>query len=199
MSGRLALGKLALLAALAAPAVRLSAQSTDVADLREDVRGLTQKLGDLTLRVEQLERENGDLKAKLSSGQDRDVVTVAELNAAVAQLNAAIKSETDAARTDILQHVAGQMESLAKQTNAALDSMAKAGAAPRPEAPPKAAFGDSFPKEGISYTVQKGDSLGLIAHKTGAKSQDIIDANKLLDPSHIQAGQILFVPGGKLP
>ena len=61
----------------------------------------------------------------------------------------------------------------------------------------KPAFGDSYPKEGISYTVAKGDTVGLIAKKTGAKAQDIIDANKLLDPSRIQAGQVLFIPGGK--
>jgi LysM repeat protein len=181
-------------------AVRLSAQSTDIADLHEDVRGLTQRLGDLSLRVEQLERENEELKAKLSSGQTHDAVTAAELNTAVAQLNAAIKWETQAARTEILQKVATQMESLAKQTNAALDSMAKPAASPPHEEPlAKAAFGDSYPKDGVSYTVQKGDSVGVIAKKTGAKAQDIIDANKLLDPSRIQAGQVLFVPGGKQP
>ena len=49
----------------------------------------------------------------------------------------------------------------------------------------------------MSYTVQKGDSVGLIAKKTGAKAQDIVDANKLADPSRIQAGQTLFIPGGK--
>ena len=86
----------------------------------------------------------------------------------------------------------------------ALDSIARApGAAqarPAPQAAPapaKAAFGESYPKEGVSYTVLKGDSVGVIAKKTGAKAQDIIDANKLMDPSRIQAGQVLFVPGGK--
>ena len=191
---------MALVAALAAPAVRLSAQSTEAADLREDVRSLSQRLGDLSLRVEQLEHDNQDLKARLSSGQAQDTVTAAELNAAVARLSAAIKSENEASRAEILQQVSTQMENLAKQTNAALDSMAKpAAAAPRADAPAKAVFGESYPKEGVSYTVQKGDSVGIIARKTGAKAQDIIDANKLLEPSRIQAGQVLFVPGGKQP
>jgi LysM repeat protein len=86
----------------------------------------------------------------------------------------------------------------------ALDSIARPPGAvqarPAPQAAPspaKAAFGESYPKEGVSYTVLKGDSVGAIAKKTGAKAQDIIDANKLLDPSRIQAGQVLFVPGGK--
>jgi LysM repeat protein len=124
------------------------------------------------------------------------------LNGAVADLNASIKAAVSSSRTEILDQVAAQMENLAKQTNAALDSIAKPGTTVQtrpasPGQPAKPVFGNSFPKEGVSYTVQKGDSVGLIAKKTGAKVQDIIDANKLSDPSRIQAGQVLFVPGGK--
>jgi len=175
----------------------------DVADLKEDVRGLSQHVNELTLRVEQLEHENTELRAKLArAAEAKDVVTSAQLNGAVSDLNGAISAAVAASRTEILQQVASQMEVLAKQTNAAIDSVARTGPAPQvrtaatPPAP-KPAFGDSYPKEGISYTVAKGDTVGLIAKKTGAKAQDIIDANKLLDPSRIQAGQVLFVPGGK--
>jgi LysM repeat protein len=58
-------------------------------------------------------------------------------------------------------------------------------------------FSDDFPKESINYTVQKGETLAVIAKKTGAKQQDIINANKIADPSHIQVGQTLIIPGGK--
>ena len=173
-----------------------------MADLREDVRGLSQRVGELSLRVEQLEHENADLRAKVASLEGREFATPAQLNGAVADLNAAIKAAVESSRTQILTQVATQMEVLAKQTNAALDSIAKTGPAAqsRPAAQAegaKPAFGDSYPKEGVSYTVQRGDSVGIIAKKTGAKAQDIIDANKLLDPSRIQVGQVLFVPGGK--
>jgi LysM repeat protein len=182
-------------------ASRASAQ-TEVADLREDVRGLTQRVGELSLRVEQLEQENAVLRSKVAGiGSSRDLVTTAQLNGAVADLNGSIKSAVGASRTEILEQVATQMEKLAKQTNAALDSIARPSAPvqarPAAQGEPAKAFGDSYPKEGVSYTVQKGDSVGLIAKKTGAKSQDIIDANKIADPSRIQAGQVLFVPGGK--
>jgi len=196
----LVLAGAALSAALGAP--RAGAQ-TEIADLREDVKGLSQRVNELTLRVEQLEHENAELQAKLSKAADaRDVVTAAQLNGAVADLNASVASAVAASRSEILQQVANQMEVLARQTNAAIDSVAKAGQAPvvrtTAAAPtPKPAFGENYPKEGISYTVAKGDTVGLIAKKTGAKAQDIIDANKLLDPSRIQAGQVLFVPGGK--
>jgi LysM repeat protein len=205
MSGRSALRSLTVLFAAAAAlrSVPGASAQTEMADLHEDVRGVTQRANDLSLRVEELEHENQVLKAKIeAAGKGRDGVTVEQLNAAVADLNASIKSAVDASRTEILDKVATQMENLAKQTNAALDSVARPGsaapahaAAPEPAARP--AFGDAYPREGISYTVLKGDSVGAIARKTGAKAQDIIDANKLLDPSRIQAGQVLFVPGGK--
>lgn len=176
----------------------------EIADLNEDVRGLTQKVADLSLRVEQLEHENAELKAKVAAqGGTRDLVTVEQLNGAVADLNASIKTAVEASQTQVLQQVARQMEVLAKQTNAALDSIA-APAAPAHGAAatsdsPKTVLGTAFTRNGINYTVAKGDSVGLIAKKTGAKSQDIIDANKLADPSKIQAGQVLFIPGGKAP
>ena len=86
------------------------------------------------------------------------------------------------------------LEKLGKQTNAALDALAKSQAA-RPAV--QTNFAEDYSKEGISYTVQKGDSLASIAKKTGAKQQDIINANKLSDPSRIAVGQTLFIPGGK--
>jgi LysM repeat protein len=191
----------ALMSSIGLPHARAQAE---VADLKEDVRGLSQRVNELTLRVEQLEHDNADLRARISKAEDnRDVVTLPQLNGAVADLNASISAAVSASRAEILQQVATQMEVLAKQTNSALDSIARAGSAPQvrtaasPPPTPKPAFGDSYPKEGISYSVVKGDTVGLIAKKTGAKAQDIIDANKLMDPSRIQAGQVLFVPGGK--
>ena len=121
----------------------------------------------------------------------------------MADLNGSIKSAVESSRKEILEQVARQMEVLAKQTNAALDSLARPGTPAvqsHPGAQPEAAkpaFASSYPKEGVSYTVVKGDSVGTIAKKTGARAQDIIDANRLADPSRIQAGQVLFIPGGK--
>jgi LysM repeat protein len=174
-----------------------------LADLREDVSGLTQRVNELTLRVEQLERQNQDLQARAAAlGDGRGSVTPEQLNRAIADLNASIKTAVSSSREEILQQVASQMENLAKQTNAALDSMAKPAASPvrAPEAPAAARTAQAEPaqRDGISYTVAKGDSIGIIARKTGVRSQEIVDANKLADPSRIQAGQVLFIPGGKL-
>lgn len=183
--------RLLLAGALAVTAAAQTASpQLELANLREDVRGLTQRVGQLSLRLEQLERENAELRAKSSAGE-KSHATLAQLNDAVADLNREIKSAAAGAKSEALQQVAAQMEKLANQTNAALDSLAKAQAT-RPAV--QAAFSDNYPKEGVSYTVQKGDNLALIAKRTGANQQDIVNANKLSDPSHLAVGQTLFIP-----
>jgi LysM repeat protein len=167
--------------------------SVEVANLREDVRGLTQRVGELLLRVEQLERENAELR-RAATRADAGYATVAQVNEAIAELRNTVRSAVASSKSETLQQVSGQIEKLARQTNAALDSLAK-GQAARPAV--QTSFSDNYPKQGISYTVQKGDNLAIIARKTGAKPQDIINANKLADPSRLDVGQTLFIPGGK--
>jgi LysM repeat protein len=176
----------------------------ELANLREDVRLLTQKMGELQLRLEQLERENNELRAK-TSGAAQNYASIQQLNDIAADLNRAIKASAASAaatKSETLQQVSAQIEKLAKQMNAAIDSINKSNAATRtpaspasPVSPPQ--FSDDYPKEGTTYTVQKGDTLVVIAKKTGAKAKDILNANKLTDPSKIFAGQTLFIPGGK--
>jgi LysM repeat protein len=177
----------AVVVAQAAPA------DVELANLREDVRGLVQRVGELSLRVEQLERENRELRGAVAGGSE-NYATGAQLSASVADLNRLIRAAAADTKNETLQQVGAQMEKLARQTNAAIESLAK-GMATRPTVP--ASFSEDYAKEGVSYTVQRGDTLALIAKKTGAKQQDIINANKLADPSRIQVGQTLFIPGGK--
>ncbi len=185
------LSRLLLGCALTAVAsAQISPGQMELANLREDVRGLVQRVGDLTLRVEQLERENSALRAKAGS-TERSYITLTQLNEAIADLNRDLKAAIASSKAETLQQVATQMEKLATQTNAELDSLAKVQAT-RPAV--QASFAENYPKNGVSYTVQKGDTLAEIAKKTGAKQQDIINANKLTDPSHIMVGQTLFIP-----
>lgn len=188
----------ALLLALVSLASFLHAQSPaiDLANLREDVRMLSQRLGDLQLRVEQLERENRELRTKSTSAA-QNYATLAQLNESVADLNRSIKASAAETKSETLQQVSGQMEKLAKQTNAAIESLAKNVTVSRSPVASPATFSDDYPKEGITYTVQKGETLGIISKKTGGAAKDIINANKLSDPSKIHAGQTLFIPGGK--
>jgi LysM repeat protein len=176
-----------------AAALQSASAQVEVANMREDLRGLIQRVGDLSLRVEQLERDNAELRSKAGTAE-QSFVTLTQLNDAIANLNQVIRSSAASTKADTLQQVSIQMEKLAKQTNTAIDSLAK-GMATRNTV--QTTFSEDYAKEGVSYTVQKGDTLALIAKKTGAKVQDIINANKISDPSRINAGQSLFIPGGK--
>lgn len=162
----------------------------EVANLRQDVALLTQRVGELTMLVEQLNRDNRALQAQ--AGQN--YATVEQLNRAVADMNRTVQAAAADTKSDVLRQVSGQIERLGRQTNSALDALAK-NQATRPAV--QTTFDDDFPKEGINYTVQSGDTLGEIARKNGAKLQDIINANKIADPTRIRVGQTIFIPQGK--
>ena len=163
---------------------------TDLANLRQDVLLLNQRVGELALTVEQLTRENANLQTKAS----QSYVTLEQLNRAITDMNRVMQAALADQKKDVLAQVAGQLEKLGRQTNAALDALAK-NQATRPAV--QSTFKDDFPKEGINYTVQAGDTLGEIARKNNAKLQDIVNANKIADPTKIQVGQTLFIPQGK--
>jgi LysM repeat protein len=160
----------------------------ELADLREDVRILVQRVGELNLRVEQLERENNALRSA-TSGLSDTYATVAQLNTAIAEVNRAIRTGNATNREQMTQ----AMAELTRQTNAAIDSLAKGMAQRAAVTPPT--FSDNFPKEGGMYTVQRGDTISSIAARTGASVRDIINANRIADPTRLQVGQTLFIPG----
>lgn len=162
----------------------------ELANMREDLRGLTQRVGELSLRIEQLERENRELRQQVSSA-GRGTVTADQLNNAIEDLRRSVRAEIKDSGTQTLQQVGIQMEKLAKQTNAVLDSMSRTQSA---KTGGPGGFSEDYAKEGVSYTVQKGDTIAMIAKKTGARMADIINANKITDPSRIVPGQTLFIP-----
>ncbi|MBI2510713.1 MAG: LysM peptidoglycan-binding domain-containing protein [Opitutae bacterium] len=164
--------------------------ASELASLREDVRELRQRIGELTLTVEQLNRENSALQSKAS----QSYATIEQLNKAVADLNRAVQGDLSEQKREILAQVATQLVTMGKQTNAALEALAK-NQATRPAV--QTSFSEDFPKQGVNYTVQAGDTLSAIAQKNGAKMQDIVNANKLSDPTKIRPGQTLFIPLGK--
>ena len=130
-----------------------------------------------------------------ASSAAESFATVTQLNDAVADLNRIIKASSSSSRSEVLQQVNSKLGALAKHTNAAIESLAK-GMAQRPTVQTK--FADDFSQEGTSYTVQKGDTISSIAQKTGARTQDILNANRIADPTKLQVGQTLFIPSAKL-
>lgn len=177
-----------------APAVHAQSMSqnlgSQVAGLREDVRILAQRVGEMVLRIEQLERENTALM-RSTDGLESTYATVAQLNEAVAELNRAIANGDSSTQAKAAQAI----QALAKETNAAVTSIAEGTAARNKIATPT--FDSNFEKTGITYTLQRGDTLSSIAARFGSSVKDIRNANKIVDPTKIQVGQTLFIPGGK--
>jgi hypothetical protein len=95
----------------------------ELANLREDVRILTQKVGSLTLTVEDLQRENAALRTQTANATSnaQAYATVQQLNDAVSSLDQAMKSGDAAASAN----AAAQIKKLGEATNAALDSITK--------------------------------------------------------------------------
>ena len=159
-------------------------------NLREDVRLLSQRVGELSLTVEQLNRDNTSLQAKTN----QSFVTLEQLNKSIADVNRTMQSALAEQKRETLNQVSERIERLAKQSQAAIDAVAK-NQATRPAV--QTSFNEEFPKEGINYTVQTGDTLAVIARKNNARLQDIVNANKISDPTKIRVGQTLFIPQGK--
>ncbi|MFA6493190.1 MAG: LysM domain-containing protein [Patescibacteria group bacterium] len=51
-------------------------------------------------------------------------------------------------------------------------------------------------KPADTYTVQKGETLFVVAQSQGANWQDIAEANGMSDADKIQAGKVLIIPKG---
>lgn len=176
---------------LATPA---SAQSiaVEVANLREDVRMLSQRVGELTLTVEQLQRENQSLRNQADAG-NQAYATLSQLNSAIAELKRANNAALADQKRETIAQVSQQIDRLAKQTQSAIDAISR-GSTPT-NAGKTLVFTDDFSKEALAmHTVQTGDTLSGIAKKYGASVRDIQNANKIADPTRLQVGQTLFIP-----
>src|ERR1043166_7726631 len=124
--------------------------SVELANLREDFRLLNQRVGELQLRLEQVEPENHDLRAK-TAGASQTYATMQQLNEAVADLNRNIKSAAATSKEETVQQVNVRIEKLATQMTAALETLNKSIAASKAAAPPAGPisapqFTDDYPK-----------------------------------------------------
>jgi len=189
------------LLAFAVTAGQLTAQSPSdsrrLGDLEQDVLQLKSQLGQMSMSVEALQRENATLKAQLEKSQQGNGPQFASLNqldAQIANLRAELIRAQRAQKQEIIDEVSKQIERLAQQTQQALQAQA-ASISAAPSAPvPVVMFSDNFPRTGISYTIQKGDTLSAIARRYDASVDDIRNANHISDPSKLMPGQVIFIP-----
>lgn len=178
----------------------LDPRQVEMANLRADVQNLDRRVRELNIAVEVLTEQNRKLSEQLErqhriqTGQTGDMIRPAQLNQAINDLQRKTEAADAELRRQIIREVTQQIEQLGKQTQDAIDALARNGSS-RPSQPvPRTNFSEDFPKEGVSYTVQRGDTLSRIASRHNSTVRDIQNANQISDPTTIQVGQTLFIP-----
>lgn len=176
----------------------LDTRST-VANLSQDIALLDRELRSLKLEVqllsEQKARSGGELNVQsLSSKLKRLETEVRALRVALSEQEATVKAavllEVSKAMEDYFAEIKGVLtDSTSGQSSAkqAVRSEQASGV--------KTDFSENFPKSGISYEVQSGDTLSQIALKFGSKVAYIQDANQIVNPARdLRVGDVIFIP-----
>ena len=164
-----------------------------VAGLKQDLSLLSQEVRTLRLEIEQLSRENSALRARITSNE-ADQSLQEQLKAisfGIEKVRLEYKAADSKNKVTIIAELNQQIEVLTKKVQAAIHSVANAQ--PKTSIPPK--FYDDYPKTGVSYTVESGDTLSAIARIHGSSTKHIQNANKIVNPSRdLQRGQTIFIP-----
>lgn len=168
-------------------------QNVALADMQQDLALMKREVGQLRLEVEQLRRDNEAMSRQLGAYKNSTVGSDA-VRSQVNSVRSEVSSQNEALKREIIAQVRKDMEAMAAQTNAAMEKLAKAIGS-RPQAALPVAFGDSYPKTGITYTVKSGDSISKIARQNNSKIKWIQDANKISDVNKgLRIGEEIFVP-----
>ena len=192
----LSLGLICLIVPLKAQNYPSTDSRVQIANLTQDVRLLAQKIGQLQVRVEQLEKENAALRKQAIDQKDLESRLNQMNNNLQANLNnlrGDFASADEAQKEAIINAVSDQISDLADQTQKTIDALADY-VGHQGTSIPAVEFSNDFPNTGFRYEVMPGDSLAKIAQKHGVNIRDIINANRLVDPDKIQVGQNLFIP-----
>ena len=171
----------------------LSAQNQEaralVADLSQDIALMDRQVRGLKLDIEIL-KENQAETNKESSIRALEI----KLNQMSNDLNAlktAISAQEKRIKQAVLDEVAKQMNVYVSNINSQLGL--KNNSEKKSEV--KEVFTDNYPKSGVSYEVQSGDTLSQIAVQFGSKVEYIQNANQINDPARdLRVGDIIFIP-----
>ena len=164
-----------------------------VAGLKQDLSLLSQEVRTLGLEIEQLSRENSALRARITSSEaDQSLQEqLTAIYSGIERVRLEYKAADSKNKDTIIDELNQQMAVLMKKVEAAIHSVANA----QPKTSILTKFSDDYPKTGVSYTVESGDTLSAIARTHGSSTKHIQYANKIENPSRdLQIGQTIFIP-----
>lgn len=157
---------------------------------------MSQQVKTLRLEIEQMQRENKQLRAQLAeaTSSSQTDVQISNLSSAIEAVRREFKAADAAQKEQILSEMNRQMQALAKETEGAIKTVAEAvGSEPQVETPVH--FSSDYPKTGVTYTVRSGDTLSKIAREHDSNIKHIQNANKIVNPARdLQVGQTIFIP-----
>lgn len=187
LAGALALAGCASLQQQRQPAPAIDPAAAQAARLNADLRALQEQVGQLQLEVEQLRRDNAQMRDAVDAARraPADAATTAQLNQAVGQVRAEVaevRTQVQRQNDALVRQVQGALDNLARQVNARAAQVSANTPAPD--------------TEGIVYTVQAGDTLSTIARRFGVTVAQIQAANRMSGTT-IRVGDNLFIPQGR--
>jgi LysM repeat protein len=164
-------------------------------DLRTSVADLTQDFSALDRQVRSIQFELELLKENQNSEPTDKAIRL--LNAKILK----VENELKDLRIEMAQRDRALAEQLLSKVTARLDEYFKSlnqsmGASQMAESVSQPLeFSDDYPKTGLSYEVQPGDTLSQIALKFGSTVRFIQDANQIKDPARdLRVGDTIFIP-----
>ena len=160
-----------------------------VADLSQDIALMDRQIRSLSLEIEILK----DNQAETSNQSSLRALEM-KLNQMSNDLNAfkiAISAQEKRIKQAVLDEVAEQMNVYVSNINSKLGYTNDSGN----KHDVKGVFSDNYPKSGMSYEVQSGDTLSQIAVQFGSRVEYIQNANQINDPTRdLRVGDIIFIP-----
>ena len=175
--------------------VPLAISQNELANLSSDINMLKAKIAQLAMQVEQLSRDNNEIRLTLVKKTDENdkFVTEPDLSSALDELKQELIEHDARQKLAIISEFTRSMEKLAAQTESALTALAGVIEA-QPTSVPTIEFSNDYSPEGVAYTVQSGDTLSNIAKLHGSTVRDIQNANHIAVPEKLQVGETLFIP-----
>lgn len=164
-------------------------------DIRTSVADLTQDFSALDRQVRSIQFELELLKENQNSEPTDKAIRL--LNAKILKVENELKNlRMEMAQRDralgeqLLSKVTARLDEYFKSLNQSMGASQMAESASQP-----LEFSDAYPKTGLSYEVQPGDTLSQIALKFGSTVRFIQDANQIKDPARdLRVGDTIFIP-----